>query len=250
MRYLFLVLIISSLVFPPKDTLKIDSVIQANDTLSTNNNDVRSIFITNEISFLEKYEGLVGAFIGSLLAALIAIYSIHKTHKNQVNLENEKIKRNRYQSEKVYCGFLFSIHSILLNHQQFLGSLTKELEGILSNAKLTGKLAYDKPYTYLPVDLLKGNLNNILSYENYNSKNVQLLVTYLNFVENLYNDVNFISLIKLRDETKDETEYKQRVEYYFNNLFGRITTLNDMIEKLINAIIKEIEASETSNVFH
>lgn len=248
MRYVLIILFIAFCGFQ-QNIIKNDSLHKATEVSITKSDSVQNVFITNEKSLLEKYQGLIGAFIGSLFAALIAIYSIYKTRKNQIFIENEKIKRNRYQSEKIYCGFLFSIHSILLNHQQAFEILTKELQAILETVKTIGKFTYDKPYTYLPVDLLKDNLNNVLSYENYNSKNVALLTTYLNLVENLYNDLNFIPLVKLKTETKED-EYKERVVYYFDKLFGRINTLKDLVARLLKDITDELEKSETSNVFH
>lgn len=250
-KYLIIIIgLLLSQIISAQDTVKVDTIQMAQNIVVNKPDSVTYVMVTKEITFIERYQGLIGAFIGAFFASLIAIIAIKKTHKNQIELENDKIHYKRYQDEKVYCGFLFSIHSVLLNHKQFLMTLKKELEGILENAKITGKLAYDKPYTFLPVDLLKGNLNNVLSYENYNSKNIQLLVSYLNFVENLYNDLNLINLVKLKDDTKDENEYKQKIEYYFNEVLGRINILKEMVEELLNAIIEEIENSETSNVFH
>ncbi|OGU34486.1 MAG: hypothetical protein A2068_12050 [Ignavibacteria bacterium GWB2_35_6b] len=248
MKYIILILVIFCGILA-QDSSETNSVFPHNNENVINRDNSYKIIIADEISFWEKYQSLIGALVGSLFAALIAIWSIYRTHNNQINIENEKIRISRSHAENVYHGFIFSVHTILINHEHFLNSLTEELRNILANAKKTGKLAYDRPYTYLAVDLLKNNLNKILAYESYDAKNVQLLVTYLNHVENLYNDLNFIPLIKLRDDTKKEDEYLNRLEYYFDNLVERVNILKEMVKELLDGFMREAEISEKEKKF-
>ena len=61
---------------------------------------------------------------------------------------------------------------------------------------------------------------------------------------------NYIQNIFVTNEIPFLQKYQGLIGAFRGSLFGRINTLNDMVEKLLNAIIKEIEKSETSNVFH
>ena len=106
-----------------KDSTKVDSVISTKVSESTRPDSINYVKILREDSIWITYQGLIGAFVGSMLAALIAIYSIRKTHKNQIFLENEKIHNKRHIEEKIYSGFLFSVYSILLNHKEISKAL-------------------------------------------------------------------------------------------------------------------------------
>jgi len=61
---------------------------------------------------------------------------------------------------------------------------------------------------------------------------------------------NYIQNIFVTNKISFLQKYQGLIGAFRGSLFGRINTLNDMVEKLLNAIIKEIEKSETSNVFH
>ena len=218
---LFLLLSVSSL---SADTLNTNKSAVRNDSTF-----VKKVYITNNPSFLEKY----GTLIGSLFAALIAFGSIKLTQFYQA-------KNDRKKSQNNYRGYLISMNALLLSHQQIVVGLKAELDKILEDFRMKKKLAYDKPFTYLPIDLIKDLYSKIISYDNYNIETLFHLTQYITSIDNLYNDLNFISLKNLNEEIKDEKEYSKRVEFYFQQLFGRIVMLGELLDRLTNEINIEI----------
>lgn len=196
------------------------------------------------------YQSIIGAFLGSSLAGLIAYYSIRRTQKNQIDLENEKIKVERYQEEKVYCGYLYSVWAIMQGHQSFLTGLRRELNFILKDFESLGKIAYDKPFNVLPVDLLKESYFKVLGYEKYNSKIVNKLVSYLGVMDSLTNELNFITIKKLKEEIADKKDYAKRVEFYFSQVFGHLDILLETAQIIGNDIMTDLSNSKTSNIFY
>ncbi|OGU69421.1 MAG: hypothetical protein A2499_09435 [Stygiobacter sp. RIFOXYC12_FULL_38_8] len=194
--------------------------------------------LINDSTFFEEYQGLIGAFIGALSAALIAFFSINKTHKKQIALENEKIIHQKLESEKKYCGILFSIYSILTNHYYISTELKKEIDAHLKILSNTGKLFVDKPYNYLPIDLLKDCTSQIYNYEKYDSNLLMYIVTYVSKIEIFFNDLNFIPLIKMKTEYEDDKSYVESLNGYFAALLKRLEVLDGINEK-INSLIKD-----------
>ena len=228
MKIIFLLLFLLPLMFQ-HNTLATNQL--SKDTVVVDEKGLQKVYLTNRPTFLEEY----GTIIGSLLAALIAYGSIKLTLYHQ-------IKNNKVQAKKNYRGFLISINSLLLSHQQIIEGLRIELSKMLEDFREQNRLAYDKPFTFLPIDLIKKLYFNIISYENYNIEIVYDLTKYVTTIDNLYNDLNFIPLRNLNKEIKNENEYKKRVEFYFQQLFGRIGLLEGLLDKLIKEI--EIDINE------
>ena len=90
MKFLFLILFISTFIFPQQGTLKVDSLIQTKDTLTANKNYIQNIFVTNKISFLQKYQGLIGAFRGSLFGRINTLNDMVEKLLNAIIKEIEK----------------------------------------------------------------------------------------------------------------------------------------------------------------
>lgn len=204
--------------------------------------------INNILSFFERYQSFIGSIIGAFLAALIAIYSIKRTHKNQILLENEKILNNRHIEEKVYCGFLFSVYSVLLNHKEISKALTRELNAFAENVKYTGDLIIEKPYNRYSNDLLKECLLKTLAYQNYDSDTILFLVTYVNKIDNFDSNLNFIPLLKVRDKHKDISTYAETVNKYFSDLYGMIKLLDELNDKITKLILAYLRNSNAVNM--
>lgn len=73
---------------------------------------------------------------------------------------------------------------------------------MLEDFREKNRLAYDKPFTSLPIDLIKNLYFKIISYENYNINTVFDLTKYITSIDNLYNDLDFIPLKNLNKEIK------------------------------------------------
>jgi len=247
----YLLILFCSLLFinlNAKDSTIVDSVSATKVLEATQPDSINYVKILNEDSFWITYQGFIGALVGSMLAALIAIYSIRRTHKNQIFLENEKIHNRRHIEEKIYSGFLFSVYSILLNHKEISKALKRELNAFAENVKCSGNLIIEQPYNRYSVDILKDCLLKSLSYENYDSDTIMFLVTYVNKLENLDSNLNFIPLLKIRDQQKDNAEYAQTVKMYFSDLLGLIGLLDELNDKVTNLILDYLRNSKVVNM--
>jgi len=138
-----------------------------------------------------------------MLAALIAICSIRKTHRNQIFLEN---------------------------------------------VKNTGELIKEKPYIRYSIDLLKNCFLKTLSYDNYDSDTIMYLVTYVNKLDNFDSNLNFIPLLKIKEQRKDKAEYAETVKIYFSDLLGLIGLLDELNDKIANLILKFLRKSDFVNL--
>jgi hypothetical protein len=250
MRIIFVILLFFLLLtnLLAQDSTTTDSIISKIHFGYSQIDSITYVKILNEDSFGITYQGLFGALFGSLLAAIIAIYSIKKTHKNQIFLENEKIHNRRHIEEKIYSGFLFSIYSILLNHKEISKALKRELDVFAENVKETGDLLIEKPYNRYSIDLLKECLLKSLSYENYESDTIMYLVTYVNKLENFESNLNFVPLLKVRDQHKSSAEYAETVKLYFADLLKLIVILDSLNDTITKLIFNYLLSSEVVNM--
>ena len=241
--------IISLLFLFPQDSIKTNSQSKLKDTVIVVNEGTQKIFIDNNPSFLERYQTLIGAFLGSLLAAIIALFSIWRTYKNQkklndevhekqIQLEIQKLTYTESRNKDHYRGILITIRSILISHKYVIDELKKELSSLIDDFKNHGRLAYEKPHTFIPIDLLKKLLIKLIEYEDYNIRILFSLSGYIISVDNLYNDLDFQSIVRLKNEFK----FHEMVENYFERLNGRLSTLNVKSGEIENWIEKEINS--------
>lgn len=95
--------------------------------------------------------------------------------------------------------------------------MVTELEHILNDFNETNLIAYYKPYTFLPIDLLNKMLFKIIAYRQSDIKIINKVVSYLIFLENLYKDLDFNLIIKFKEETPDETIIKKELDFILIN---------------------------------
>ncbi|MDR3610493.1 MAG: hypothetical protein P4L27_08025 [Ignavibacteriaceae bacterium] len=210
------------------------------DTVVIANEGTHKILVTNEKTFIEEYGSITGAFIGALLAALIAVYSVWKTNKNQRKIEKDILSRSKELNKNLYRGFLIIIHSILMGHSGFIESIDDEMKAMLADFKLKNRIAYYKPYSAIPIDLLKKLLIKFVNYENFNINIVIELSIYILYIDNFYNEIDLSNIGKLQKESN----YSDMVGGYFNNLFQHI----DMLYRK-NASIQQALYNEINNLF-
>ena len=247
MKYLIIIILLSTSIFP-QDKLLHDSLSNFKKNTKIENYGLQKEKSIEQVTDIEKYQSLIGSFIGALLASLIAIYSIKKTHKNQILLENEKVFNQRHINEKIYCGHIFSIYSILINHAQISIMLKRELNAFANHVKVTGDLLVEKPFNVFAIDLIKECLLKTLSYENYDSNTILYLVTYVNSLDNFDSNLNLIPLLKVRDKYNDNDSYAKTVKKYFDELLGILNLLDELNDKITKMIYKYLNESKAVNV--
>jgi len=263
MKIIIFLLFVSSPIFS-QDSLRYDHSTKNIDTIVIANEGTHKILITNENTFIEKYGGIIGAItgsvIGSFFAALIAFKSIRKTNKNQIKLneiahtnqialEYDKIDKENHQKDKIYYGYLYSIWAIMQGQKSFLITIRKEVNSILNDFKEFGTIGYDKPFNVLPIDLLKESYLHILSDGRYNMHTVNKLISYLSVNDSLTNELNFTVIKKLKNELSNKKDYDDRVDYYFNQVFGHLDILLDTAKQIEDEIMGDINNSETAKEF-
>ena len=234
MKIILLLLILSSLIFSqiiPSGNLPNRDTVLAKGTSS------QKTYIVNDPSFFERYQTLFGSIIGAAAAALIAYISIKVTHKKQLNLENEKLLYAEDKKREHYRGILISINSIIISHKLIIEALEKEIGALLTDFKVHSRLAYEKPHTFIPIDLLKKLLIKLTEFENYNIQILYSISGYIISIDNLYNDLDFQPINKL----KEEVYFKSRMEAYFMPLLGKINELGIKAAEIEQLLNKEID---------
>lgn len=83
---------------------------------------------------------IAGSFFGAVGAGLIALYSIKRTHKNNIEIEKSKLIEIRKEKDKIYCGLLFMIISEI--HYQKID--TEKIEKLINEFVRITKVTYFK----------------------------------------------------------------------------------------------------------
>ena len=131
---------------------------------------------TQNQSWTEKNEGaIVGSFIATFFAALIAILSVYLTTQ-----ANKKQKQER--EKEIYCGLLFAIKIELLYQGQNHKYLIQELKVIEHNSLIANEIIVENPPRNISLNFLKNIRNKLIESEIFNT--------------NVNSDINFNRLIK------------------------------------------------------
>ena len=74
------------------------------------------------------------------------------------------------------------------------------------------------------------------------------LVTYVNKLDNFDSNLNFIPLLKIKEQHKDKTEYAETVKAYFSELLGLIGLLDELNDNITNLILEFLRKSDVVNM--
>jgi hypothetical protein len=236
-----------TIISPDTIEINLKSLYPSNDTLVVKLAEDIKVTLPEE-GFLQKYGILLGPFLGSLFAALIAIYSIWKTNKNNLELEQKKFDTQRQISENTYCGVLYSVYSELLAHDKIDENIHSEIDQFLDYFSDKLKIQVDNPFSEFPLEFLKLSRSKILDFSKFETNNLSFLTHYINVLDSVQRDLN---LSRIREVIKDETDDESLInglDAYFKQIRGTLEKLSILRKDLKNNIVEIIKSFPQSDV--
>jgi hypothetical protein len=186
----------------------------------------------------KDFEVFIGAFLSGLLAALVAIYSINKTNKNNLKNEETKFQQILHNNRSRYCGNLFSIFSELITHTQMHKQKVNEIAFYLEKMTEIKDVVADEPFTTFPIEFLKESRRIILDFGDYRSSILAFLSSYINETVDINNFLNLTKIRKAKEFFDSDDQYVEGIKDYFaeikNHLerfkITRLDLLDDILE--------------------
>lgn len=198
-----------------------------------------ALYRDSEKSIIFGYQGLIGAFIGSLMAALIAIGSIWKTHKNSTELFNKEKSQERERNERLYCGLLYIIAKELESNGKISELLLTDINSYQEFIKMHKELPSIDPFDKYSFDLLQEVVIKILSYDMYETSIIGLMSPYLLILKRVNHDL-VLSRLTESDEAKKRGGYYDAVNSYLDDVKKKIGNISTASENIRVAIVNEI----------
>jgi hypothetical protein len=181
--------------------------------------------------FLSRNEGTL---IGSLLAGMIALFSVLFTnYKTRQTDRKKEIER--------YYGLLFAIDKELDYHKKVFPHLKSEINNLSIISEQMKILLIDKLSRDIPISFMKEIRSNILSIEGYNTVIFQNLLDYITNCEMLNEDIKFEKLSKVKNIISED-EYIDASKDYFSALISGIDKIDVLIDPLKKLIVTDIQA--------
>lgn len=199
-------------------------------------------------SFLQRYGALIGTFLGAFFAALIAIYSVWRTNRNNLELERKKYNTQKQITENTYCGILFSVHTELLAHDKISENLNSEIEQFLVYFSEKLEIPVDNPFSEFPLEFLKLCRSKILDFSKFETKNLSFLTHYINVMDSVQKNLN---LRRIREVIRGETDKDlliKGISAYFEQIRGTLVKLTNLRKDLKDNIPEIIKSFPQSDV--
>lgn len=190
-------------------------------------------------SFLLQYQGLIGAFFGSLIVALIAIGSIRKTHKNATELFNKEKLHERERNERLYCGLLFIIAQELDSNGRTSKLLLKDINTYQNFIVKYEDLPSIDPFDKYSYDFLQDVVINILKFDMYDTSIIGLMSPYILLLKRVNHDL-VLSRLTESDTSKKKSNYFNAVKEYLDVVKKEIRNIGKASKNLRIAIKDEI----------
>lgn len=217
------------------------------DTINTKVDGSLKISPSKKNTF-QQYPSFFGALIGAFLAGIIAIYSVWKTNRNNLELERKKYHTQREVKENIYCGILFSIFTDLHAHTKISEILKTEIEDFLEYYKSALTIPTDSPFSDFPIEFIKICRNKVLDFYKFETTSFSILTHYINVLDSLQADLNLRRLREARLNIIDEKQLFAGMKGYFDQVLKTLSTLDDLRKELTEKIPEIIESYPQSDI--
>ena len=195
-----------------------------------------------ETTWIQKYApSFIGTLLGSLIAGLIAVYSVRATHQRSIARDGINAERLKQQRQSRYCGLLFSIHSILQSHNELTNILVKELTDIRDQSVQKMALIIDSTTTRIPIAFMEQCLLKTLEYETFETRLVGNIISYQHYISNLNANLNFSPILKLESSFKNRQLYIDAIKDYFDQLIQMVGKADNARNDLMTSIQTELK---------
>jgi hypothetical protein len=197
---------------------------------------------------LDKYGSIIGALTGAFLAGIIAVYSVWKTNKNNLELERKKYNTQKEVEENKYCGLLFAVFSDLYAHKKISENLDSEIQEFLAYFETEPTIPTDNPFSEFPVEFMKICRNKILDFYKYETTSFSILTHYLNCLDTLHDDLNLKRIREARINVTDKDQVIAGMNLYFDQIKDTLDKLANLRSELIDKIPEIIKSYPQSEV--
>ena len=193
---------------------------------------LKRISMTDVTSFL-------GPLLGSFLAAMIAFYSIKKTHRNNLILEEKKQKKLVESNESKYCGLLHTILYVIRINDNLLSVLNSEILAYKEIVKELKKVT-EKPFNVIKTELLQSYIIKLYDFDNINTSLLPKLSNYVILLTQLNENLS-IKKIDTTVENDNKSAILIYSEYAFNFMEHIISKVQKLSEELKPIIEQEVK---------
>lgn len=198
------------------------------------------------INLITEYQTIIGSFIGTIGAGLVAYFSIKSSFNKQKLIERDKLLESMKKERKIYDGFIFALLTDFSNVKVLYKNLLNELSAYQLDIPQSLKIPVEKPISRVSNEISKKLFQEIIKYENFNSKIISQLTLYISISDDYYSNLNFEPLIKLK--FKDEADLISRCSGYFEAIIKKHSILIKEVDKIIELLKQELVDSPLADL--
>lgn len=192
--------------------------------------------------FYQNSGSIIGSIIGAFLVGIVALISIHLTHKKNSQLQEIAFQKERESREDIYCGNLFAIYHEIDWHNNLSQRLRKELEIVKDEALSSLEFPYDEANELFRIEYLDKCRINVLEFSRFDTDLLALISTYLNLVMTINKNLNFQAASHLKDKFNSNDQYKEAIKLYFEELEKLLVKADQGMENIQKGIIEVVES--------
>ena len=181
-----------------------------------------------------------GTFLGSFLAALVAVLSVLFTHW---------LDKRRYgaRMRRVYAGLLHSIHAELVWHKGVIRRLRQHLEELKRVASETGIVPVSEAGERFELDYFEQCRLRVLEYEHFSTELMKYLAEYANFLRFANRSIQLQAVQEAAKHFEDDAERRKGLTAYFANVLaelGKIESAIPIIQERIRCEVTHLPEVE------
>lgn len=238
MKVCFLIVLligVSSNVFTEPASLSAKTTKESTEQIKNDSSYVHILSYPQQ-SWFERNEG---SLIATLLASLVAIFTVYLTARSN--------KKQRLERDKeIYRGLLNAIKIELDYHRQLFPIVIEGFQNIRDISIAQEKIIASKGPREIPLNFLFDIRKKLIDSELLNSNILKFISFYINKCEIVNMDMDFENLIRLNEKFKENFKFSDAVKDYFNKEVEEVEKLQKSITGISNIIDNELNNRKTS----
>ena len=184
---------------------------------------------------------LLGAFLGTFGAALVAILTVYGTHYFSKKRYRERKEEIESDLINTYCGALHSVIVELRWHLQINGMIRNQVFGIKDKSIKAGRMIIDEPSTLIKTEFLKEARREMLNFKNFNPVITTHAQLYINKAEIINRSLQLNIIDETVERFEEEENFGKAVELYFDQLGKDFDTLEAVLKLNLKFALEEIK---------
>lgn len=182
------------------------------------------------------YNSLVfSTFVGSFLAAIIAIVSIYLTNRNF------KINNKEKESRK-YVTLLSGIKDEVINNEKITKLIKEEIDVYIETVKRTGKIVELAPFNEIKLSFIKECRLNIVDNDNIRTDLINFISRYIDKSEAVNDALMLNKLFAVQQLAPKNLLLYKAFKIYFNSVLELVDDLDSggrPLQQVLNLILED-----------